>query len=382
MVQVLEINDIAQLADYSTAWDELLRQTAGASPFQTLAWLQAYWKHYGDDKTLRVFLVSRRDCIESADDIEGIVPMVVRNETTRVGALRLLTYPLDYWGSFYGPIGPEPGQALTAVFAHVQRAPRDWDVLEPRWLGMPDAVVSRTQQAMRAAGCQAYVTTIDRTAVVELQGGWDHYLATRDSTWRKKYSRRQRVLAKRGKVELLRYRPRGDAQGDGDPRWDLYDACEELARRSWQGASSTGTTLSHEAVRPFLRDAHAMAAAAGIVDLNLLTVDEHPVAFAYNYCYRGHVYGLRIGFDPQWKRYSVGMILCGRSVEDSFARGDWLYDMGVGSLDIKRPVQTRCLPLLRCSHYHPASPRSQLLRTRRWLQSRVNSMHTGSTLDT
>ena len=34
------------------------------------------------------------------------------------------------------------------------------------------------------------------------------------------------------------------------------------------------------------------------IDLNLLLIDERPVAFNYAYHFRGYVFGLRTGYDP------------------------------------------------------------------------------------
>ena len=108
------------------------------------------------------------------------------------------------------------------------------------------------------------------------------------------------------------------AAGDDDPRWDLYDACVRLAERSWQGSSTTGTTLSHAAVQDYLRAAHATATAAGAVDLNLLFLNDRPVAFAYNYHYLGWVYGVRSGFDSSAAQDGAGNVLMGKMIEDSF----------------------------------------------------------------
>ncbi len=131
------------------------------------------------------------------------------------------------------------------------------------------------------------------------------------------------------------------AHDDDSPRWDLYDACEQIARRSWQGAATDGTTLSHESIRGFLRDAHEAAAAAGAVDLNLLMRRR---------CARGIRLWLSLRRLCLWaaarlRRSAVprgaGNVLLAYTLRDSFARGDWMYDMGVGSLASKRHFQTR-----------------------------------------
>ena len=63
-------------------------------------------------------------------------------------------------------------------------------------------------------------------------------------------------------------------------------------------------------------------------------------------------------------------MLLARTLCDSFARGDRIYDMGVGSLASKRHFETRQIPILRYSHFPPLALRAQLLRLRRWWQAR------------
>jgi CelD/BcsL family acetyltransferase involved in cellulose biosynthesis len=364
MARVLEINRIDELSQFRREWEQLLRLTPGGSFFQSLEWLEVYWRHFGQGRELRVLLVS------VADHLTGILPLVVEREPSKVGPLRVLTFPLHAWGSFYGPIGSDPEGTLTAGLEHVQHTRQDWDFLELRWLGAVGTDPRHAQRAMLANGFQAYLTQADRSAVADLGGSWDSYWSSRKGAWLRRYHHAERALAEQGDVSYVRYRPAGSASDDGLPRWDLYNICEELARRSWQGTATDGTTLSHEPIRTFLREVHEAAAAAGAVDLNLLLIDGLPVAFIYGYHYGGYVYGLRRGYDASRSREGAGNVLLAYTVRDSFARGDRIYDMGVGSLESKRHLQTRLLPILRCSHYPPSAPRTQVLRLKRWWQSR------------
>jgi CelD/BcsL family acetyltransferase involved in cellulose biosynthesis len=364
MDHVLEISEIEPLTAYRTPWRDLLEQTPSASFFQSLEWLEAYWRYFGASQKLRVMVVMD-------DDMPiGVVPMVVLTEGTKVGRIRVLTYPLHAWGSFYGPIGPDPNRALAAALAHIRHKPRDWDLLELRWQGDPGTDLAQTRRVMHASGFSACTTVWDSTAMVDLSGDWDSYWAGRKSTWLQRYRSSERKLNQRGEISYVRYRPAGDAKGDGSPRWDLYDACEEIAKQSWQGSSTTGTTLSHATVREFLRETHAAAAAAGAVDLNLLLLSGEPVAFAYNYVTRGYVYGLRRGYNADKSRDGVGHLLMAHTIRDSFARGDHLYDLGIGSLKSKEPFQTRLQPIFRLSCFSTLTPRVQLLRLKRWWQER------------
>lgn len=364
MPEVREINDIAELDAYRAAWAELLAHTPAASFFQSLAWLETYWRHFGAGQRLRTLVVCE------GGRPTGIVPLTVFPEHTRLGTLRTLTYPLHNWGSFYGPVGPAPAAALTAALRHLRRGPRDWDLIELRWLGGPGPAPGETARAMRAAGCAGCLMQWEATAWTELRGTWDAFLASRPRAWRRNLRHAERKLAELGPIRYERYRSAGALHSQADPRWDLYDACEDVARRSWQAAASNGTTLCHASVRAFLRDAHAAAAAAGAADINLLFLADEPVAFAYNYVWQGRLFGLRLGYDAAKTRDGAGNLLLAETLRDSFARGDRAFDLGAGALECKRHFATHALPILRCSHYRPLALRAQLLRAKRWLQSR------------
>jgi hypothetical protein len=168
-----------------------------------------------------------------------------------------------------------------------------------------------------------------------------------------------------GRVKFVRYRPGGSAEGDCDPRFDLFDDAVSVATASWQAGSNNGTTLCHDGIRNFLRDVHRAAARVGCLDINLLYVDDQPVAFAYNYHYNGRVEGLRMGFDPAYAAGSPGAALLKMMIEDSFRRGEHTIDLGADYLHCKRHWLTRLDTSYRYTHYPLAAPKAQLLRLKR-----------------
>jgi CelD/BcsL family acetyltransferase involved in cellulose biosynthesis len=360
MAQVVEINDPAELPGYQLLWAKLAGETPGASFFHSLAWLQTYWQHYGQKQRLRVLVVY------AAGGPVGILPLVVRPETTRLGTVRVLTYPLADWGSFYGPIGPHPTATLLAGLGHVRHTQPEWDMVDLRWIDGPQAC-DRTARAMEIRGFSASTAIWATSAQVELDGTWDSYWAGRKRTWRKNVRYAERRLTAQGTVEFSRWRPRGAGFGEGEPCWPLYDTCETLAGRSWQGSSKTGTTLSHESVKPFLREAHAQAAHAGAADVSLLSVGGVPAAFAYCYQTAGYVYGLRMGFDGEGVHDGAGTVLLARLIEDSFQRGDRIVDLGSEYLDCKRHWLTRLEPSFHVTHFRSGGAKAQALRLKRWL---------------
>lgn len=364
---VEEFHTLEELEPFRPVWRSLWNRTEQAGFFQSLDWLEAYWRHWAGGQRLRVIVVA------DAGETVGLVPLVVRSVQTRLGTLRFLTYPLDEWGSFFGPVGPEPVITLTAAFEHLCNTQRDWDVLDLRWVSSYGRDAERTRQSLRGAGLPVLERPWQQIPVIEFSGTEQDYWAGRSKNFRSKCRKNRRNTEARGEVRYVRYRPRGAEHGESDPRWDLYGLCEQIAERSWQGASTTGTTLTHGPVRDFLREAHQAACRLGAADIELLFVGDRPAAFNYNYCGGGRIASVRTGFDPDFADCGAGSVLLERSIEDSFTRGDVLLDFGPGSLDYKRRWQTAVVTTNRYSHFATA-PRAQLLNFGRWTKQTLSGL--------
>ena len=355
-MDIIEVNEIKELDKFRDDWNRLLGQTSGGTFFQSLDWLEVYWNHFHAKQYLRVFIVL------GADKVVGIVPLCVRRISTKIGTCSILTYPFDDWGSFYGPVSADLEVTLSAVLNYVQQGQRDWDLIDLRCVDTDGFDAGVTEHALKTAGLSNTKFEWSQTYYVDLQQTWDDYLASRTGKARQTYLRAEKRVAKEGEIELLRYRPRGEQFGESDPRWDLYDTCEEIASSSWQGSSTTGTTLSHEDVAQYFRETHESAARFGAVDMNLLYLSGKPAAFIYNYVYQGIVYSLRMGFDPGVSNKGSGRLLMGRMLRDSMERGDRIYDIGPGSPDAKKYWYTSIENSYRYVHYSSASKKAKVLQ--------------------
>lgn len=365
MADVVEINDPDELESYRLAWNALMPQTPRASVFHTLDWLQTYWRWFGSEQRLRVLVV------RSGGKPIGIVPLCVHTERYQVSDVRVLTYPLSDWGTWYGPIGPDASACLFMAMRHLRETPRDWDMLDLRWAGVASGQPDPTGRALRANGWAATKTQYQQTSIIELTGAdWQTYRAKLSKKWRHEVGRQQRRLQRDFSVQVERHRPLGAFHGESEPRWDLYENCVDIAAHSWQGKSTTGNTLSHDDVRDFLRDCHQVAAKLGMLDMLVLKLDGYPAAFQYNYLNDGKLFGLRMGFDRQYASYGVGKALMGWMLEDSFDRDDRVVDMGVGDYEFKRRFRTGVEASQRYTYYPWNTLRGQSVRLTQWIKSR------------
>ncbi|MCA9121319.1 MAG: GNAT family N-acetyltransferase [Planctomycetaceae bacterium] len=369
MERIIELNSVDQLAEYTSSWRELLAITPHASFFQSVEWLAARWRNSGPDETLFVVVTTDGTCPT------GFVPLCLKVESTSCGPMRVLRFPVDGWSSFYAPITADPETTLVNALHYLWRSKKNFDLIE--LITMPAVDAGNRWHSVHAddpastleiAGQCCHEST--RVAMLDLDGDWERYWESRkeQKNRRRNVERCERRLQELGTVRYERYRPGGDLASDAEPRWDLYDACEAIARASWQDGLVDGNTMHHDHVRPLLRDAHLAAVIAGAADLNLLYLNDRPVAFVYGYHYQGYVDLMRVGFAPDLAKLAPGNALWTRLIQDSFARGDRILDFGPTCLDYKRFWTTRLEPSYQLIQY-ASSPKPQALRLARWLKS-------------
>ncbi len=359
MVDIVEVNDVEELAQYRMLWNSLFPGTPNATFFHTFDWLDTYWRHFGHDQKLRVLIVY------AAGQPIGILPLCVRTETYRLSKVRVLTYPLDNWATWYGPIGPNPASTMLAVMQYLRGTPRDWDMMELRWVADDDTQGGKSARAMRVANMLSGKQEYQWTSLIDIPASWEEYLAGKSPSVRRQFQRTIRDFFADGNGEYIRYRPSPATEGDGDPRWDLYAKCETVAYASWQSRMENGNTLTHDRVREYFRASHAVAARLGMLDVNVLVVDDEPLAFLYGYHYQGHVTAIRTGFDASHDN-GAGSALTLQTIRDSCHRGDRVIDFGTGEREHKRRLRTRTESTYRLTYTPIDSWRSQTVRFSRW----------------
>ena len=365
MLTTTELNSVDDFDQIREAWHRLWEQTPQATFFQTPEWIETAWKHFPDPQKLRVILVERHG------EPIGIVPLCVRMMRRKVGTLRMLTYPLNDWGTFYGPISPRPATAFRAALRHVRRTPRDWDMIDFCWVDEAATEFIDVGLAMREAGFSYVSRPRMEVRICHIDGNWEAFVAAKSHNWRRQMRRDLQQLESVGDVRMVRYRPEPGSAGTEPEHFELYQLCEQVAKRSWQADVRLEGTLSSPRVRKVLLPLHRQAAALGMLDVAVLMVGDRPASFFYNYVARGHVYGLRMGYDPAKELASAGKILLYKMIEDSFQRGDCEYCFGSGRQHYKDRFATETRHAYSFCHYGRRSVKSQLLRMREQVYSRL-----------
>jgi len=330
MNKVVVIKDTEQLVkEFSGDWQRLHGETPHAGFFQSLEWFAARSRHPAeDDDGFRTYIV-----FENGRP-GGIIPMVIKNHRTKAGLIRKLRFPDDGWCSFYGPLGADPEKTIAAVSAFIWKDNEDkLDLAE--FTTLPEYAANQPPQVERSTRGGQVISECSHIAILNLENDWDTYWESRraQKNRRRNVERCERRLAELGEITYVRHRTE---KPGGDPRWDLFEECVELARNSWQDGLVDGTTLHHDGVKNFVHDVHQGAVDAGALDMNVIYLEGRPIAFVYGYHYHGYLDLMKVGFNPALAKLAPGNALWTRLIKDSFLRGDRVLDFGPSCLDYKK----------------------------------------------
>ena len=266
-------------------WDLLVRAMPRPSPMLLHAWLDLWWRHYGEDGSLAVHVAYRDGRLVAA------LPLCVR----RRHGLRVLTF-LGGAHSALADLLVAPGESSSTATALAERiVSSDHDFAD--LFGLPGG-----STLARALGDgQLHLVERGEAPILDIDGSWDDvYQAKMSSKKRAQNRRRRRNLAQLGKVENVVARTKDELAAA------LEDAFELHALR-WNGRPD-GSDFGTPTGQRFHRAAILALADADVPRIVTMKVDGRPAAFHYFFALERRMYVHRMAFDPALSRCSPGWL--------------------------------------------------------------------------
>lgn len=366
MAQIEEFNEIEELAQFRKLWRALLAETENGSFFQSLEWLEVLWKHTAGTPKLRVLIVS------ADGEAIGIVPLAIYEKPTRMGTLRYLGFPEDNWATASAPVGPHPLISMKAALRHIGRTPRDWDVLELQKVPEGPTTVTPIAGALCKSGFPVEEETCDQIAVIDIAGTFQRYWNCRGRELKLETELQEDAMCDGYQLQHLRYRVgRKDAE-QSTPCFDVFDTCQKIAEPST--TSEDAENFANE--WDLLRDVFESACRAGSIDVNLLQLDDRPIAFDFNVHFEGHVNVVRSGCATATEGIDPTSVLRRKWIADSFQRLDRTIDLGSVKCDAAG-WGTKVVDTYRYKYVPRMSIRARLLQLNDWAWRKTISKSIG-----
>jgi CelD/BcsL family acetyltransferase involved in cellulose biosynthesis len=322
-LQIDVVTSDAEFASLSQAWEALQGGARVTSVFETFDWQYLWWRHYGRGRPLRLILA------RSAGALVGILPLFIDVDAVTIAAptrlLRLVGTGGDTSPDDLGPVLAAGREAeIAGALADAVLRLAGWDVLLVTDLQPENAF----RAALEARAATAQLATrrgrSERIAFLELPGSYEAWLRSlhRDRRYRVRHIRKKLAAAHQARFFVW-----------NDPA-TLPEGIDTLVRlhlKRWRGRSESFSSPAYLAFHGAL-----MAACLERDRLRLYCLEISGVVAAmyYFYRFRGRVYLMQSGFDPDLGAWKPGQVLLGHVVEHAigerhevldFLRGDHRY---------------------------------------------------------
>ena len=330
MIEIATITNEAGLARLRPEWEELWRRDLAATPFQSPAWLLAWWHFFGTPEPR--ILTAR-----AGDRLVGLLPLYVLRENGRRKLLPIGIGLSDYIELLGSPDIPEIGQMFMAAIAATAEWDECWlpDLTPEGALASAIAEWGLAENAIPAPLCPVLALPSDLLKLNE---------SVPRKTLRDLRQARTRTAAiGTVTVETITEETLGTAMDD------LF----RLHQQRWRSRGECGV-CDNLPLQDFHRAAADALLGAGMLRIYRLSVHDAVLAVYYGFAAKGRSYAYLGGFDPLQPRLSPGMQVIAYAIEQAiaegvtsfdFLRGEESYKYGWGAVDrpkISRRLSRQC----------------------------------------
>ncbi len=319
---VVVIDDVAELAAYVPAWEELARKAIEPNAFYEPWMLIPAIKHYGEGKTIKLVLIFAHEPgrKNGRGALCGLFPLEIQKQYQ--GLYRKIPIKtISLWKHEYSYICTPllrdgyARETMTAFFDWVDNYAHGCRLMELRQIPGDGPVHHLMVDLFNESKRPSLVTDSFTRAVFHRRADTDSYMrAALSRVRRKEVRRKQRRILDAGAVEYVRLEAGDDAE-----RW--IDDFLELESRSWKGQA--GCALACDGSdRAYFKTVAMEAFNRGQLMMLALRMDGRTIAYKCNFVAGSGSFAFKIAFDEEYARFSPGVLLEFENIRLLHERGD------------------------------------------------------------
>jgi len=281
-----------EFLDARNLWNDALQKSLDNHIFLTWEWLTSWWRFYGDKR--RFLLVT----VGSDQEIYAAAPLMSSNYKLYGLGLRKIEFIATPASDYHNFLLKENRRDhVRMMIQYASKTDPEWDCFELKEI--PEN--SETARILKTVsdkplGLETRIQT--SCPCVFLPNAFEEYLLSLGSSWRRNIRRWERRLKLNHKVCF-------EVCSDLEEVNEAMKIVFDLHQKRWRLRKQPGAFAD-----PKFCDFHLDVARSfferGWLNLNLLTLDDEPVAAGYAFKYAQKLFCYLSGFDPQYSEYEVG----------------------------------------------------------------------------
>ncbi len=321
------ITDVAEFQSQRDEWDRLVRSSGVRHPFMTHVWLSTWWECFGHGAELRIFIV------KSGREWIGGAPMMIRRGTMcGIPVRRLETLYNPHTPRYEFPIIRRHEEVCKALWQAFHEDNSHWDVAVFQQFPSTSPTIAAFTRMAQEKRRRTGKWVGPPSPYIELDCEYDDLLNRLKTKERYNLRRRYTKLAEQGEIEMevIKTRPEvAEAMTDGF----------RIEAAAWKGSAGTAM-ISDKRVEEFYSKLAERAADAGWLKLTFLKVGGRRIAFHLLLEHNGIVYGMKMGYDPQFHSCAPGHTLLTLILKDACDERRTEFDF-LGTNDAWKLVWTK-----------------------------------------
>ncbi len=307
MIETIE--DAAGFEKLRDEWDTLLETSASNCFFLTWEWLYPWWKHLSGDRTLRIVT------LRSGGELVAIAPLASRpRRLARLVPFRSLEFiGADRVCSDYLDLIIKRGREPEALDALAEYLSHEKLMIEMANVRRKSLATQLTAELERH-GWSRSEETIAVCPFTSLAGhSWHSYLASLGSEHRYNFRRRLKNVTKMAHMRFEEARAPAQTQ-------HMLEELVALHNMRWRDRGGSDAFDAPDLIA-FHEEVTQLALDRGWLRLYLLTLDGRAAAGLYGFQYNATFSFMQAGFDPAYRKQSVGLLAMGLAIKNAIEEG-------------------------------------------------------------
>lgn len=322
---IKEFNDFNSLESIKDQWDSFVKKEKPEQWFfHSYEWYRNWWETFG---------THRRPLVLLAYDDEKIVG-IATFYLERTFYLGLYTNLIKLMGNEHSPKnsliikGNEKG-ILAVLLNHLISSNKKALIYFEDLPGNDDISINIIEYCKnKSIDHKERVSRI--TSIIRINEGWEEYIKSRrfDKFYKKVRQVENKVKALNS-IDIVKCHSRSELM-------NCFELLKSVSLNSWQGRKGSSFCATSTLFNYYYKIAE-LAAAAGILDIKVLKIDQIPVAYTFGINMDGYYYAYKKEFDNNYINNSPGIYLDIIGTKEAFENKYKIVDMlGYKTFDKER----------------------------------------------
>jgi len=320
-IEVKRLESAKEFEALQENWSQLLSQSGIEDVFLTWEWLFAWWKAFGDNYELWLLTVRENGVLI------GIAPLMLSTHQKLFLKLRVLLSIGTPQCDVSGIIATKNELVTSSIHQYIMQHKNKWDIFEMKALPKNAYEADALPEMFLKAGGYRTTQKDDEHYYVPIDGDWDTYFKKLSKNLRRNLKRRLRRAEEQGTVTHKKY-------SGQNLKWDHFLTLFYINERG-----SYPNLYKSKENRAFHQSLYNLMNKNDWIHIEMLYVDDEPVAFQYGYIFNNRYQDWRGGYDAKYEALGTGKILMMFSIKEWFEQQIREVDFLRGTHDYKADWQ-------------------------------------------